>query len=74
MLSLTRFAAIFRQHGVNFRVSFTARATYLMVPADIPEELFRSPICRALENAGASPEALSGNEGLGLYYRIESLT
>lgn len=73
MLSLSKYAAIFRQHGVNFRVLFSHTKSYVMLPGHMPD-LWDSPVRQALDAAGASVIQWDGCDGKGAYLQIESLS
>lgn len=72
MLSLSKYGAIFRQFGVNFRVCFSHNASYVFVPGHMPN-LWDSPVRQALDAAGARIVQWQGCEGNGAYLQIESI-
>jgi len=70
MINLTQFAATCRQHGVPFRIVFTESASFAVLKGGIKD----SPIQLALAERGARVTAHNGDEGVGYYYKLESLT
>ncbi len=69
--SLSKFAAICRQHSVCFCVDFSYEHSYAVIKGK-KGELFASPIYRALADSPIA--AYDGCEGKGIYYQLESLT